>query len=196
MGTRNLTIVKLDGKIRVAQYGQWDGYPTGQGETVAEFVNRHNDLDYFKGKVRATKHITEKERDAQWVECGAEPNSRFVSIGVSNKHSVRYPEMSRDTGAEILKVIQLKEPGLKLQVEKLGRSIGKSMGEYGAEFAYEINLDNETVTVWVYGCKYGVYSFKDFTPWSMEDLEEEMRENDYQTKTPKRKIKRREKKTA
>lgn len=26
MGTRNLTVVYIDGKYKVAQYGQWDGY--------------------------------------------------------------------------------------------------------------------------------------------------------------------------
>lgn len=31
MGTRNLTAVYLDGQYKVAQYGQWDGYPEGQG---------------------------------------------------------------------------------------------------------------------------------------------------------------------
>jgi len=27
MGTRNLTCVMKDGQYKVAQYGQWDGYP-------------------------------------------------------------------------------------------------------------------------------------------------------------------------
>lgn len=34
MGTRNLTAVYLDGQYKVAQYGQWDGYPEGQGITA------------------------------------------------------------------------------------------------------------------------------------------------------------------
>jgi hypothetical protein len=32
MGTRNLTIVIADKKIKVAQYGQWDGYIEGNGK--------------------------------------------------------------------------------------------------------------------------------------------------------------------
>ena len=39
MGTRNLTLVKdKEGKTKVAQYGQWDGYPEGQGSTILNFI--------------------------------------------------------------------------------------------------------------------------------------------------------------
>lgn len=31
MGTRNPTAVVLDGEYKLAQYGQWDGFPSGQG---------------------------------------------------------------------------------------------------------------------------------------------------------------------
>lgn len=31
MGTRHLIKVKYKGEIKVSQYGQWDGYPDGQG---------------------------------------------------------------------------------------------------------------------------------------------------------------------
>lgn len=39
MGTRNLTmVIDRKGEIKVAQYGQWDGYPSGQGATILEFA--------------------------------------------------------------------------------------------------------------------------------------------------------------
>ena len=47
MGTRNLITVTLNKKKVVAQYGQWDGYPEGQGKTVHEFLSKVN-LDKFK----------------------------------------------------------------------------------------------------------------------------------------------------
>ena len=30
MGTRHLIAVQLDGEYKIAQYGQWDGYPEGK----------------------------------------------------------------------------------------------------------------------------------------------------------------------
>ncbi len=37
MGTRGLTAVILDGERKIAQYGRWDHYPSGQGLTVLAF---------------------------------------------------------------------------------------------------------------------------------------------------------------
>ena len=34
MGTRNTMVVTFNGKKVVDQYGQWDGYPTGQGAHI------------------------------------------------------------------------------------------------------------------------------------------------------------------
>ena len=38
MGTRFLTAVFADGQYRVAQYGQWDGYPEGAGVNILHFL--------------------------------------------------------------------------------------------------------------------------------------------------------------
>ena len=42
MGTRNLTIVHKNGEYKVAQYGQWDGYPEGLGATLLNFLKNVN----------------------------------------------------------------------------------------------------------------------------------------------------------
>ena len=38
MGTRHLIAVQLDGEYKIAQYGQWDGYPDGKGIDVLHFL--------------------------------------------------------------------------------------------------------------------------------------------------------------
>jgi len=47
MGTRNVTMVISGGETKVAQYGQWDGYPSGQGVTILNFLKRFS-LKKFK----------------------------------------------------------------------------------------------------------------------------------------------------
>lgn len=39
MGTRHLILVWYKGKWHIAQYGQWDGYPEGQGINIVKFLN-------------------------------------------------------------------------------------------------------------------------------------------------------------
>ena len=39
MGTRNLTmVIDKRGDLKVAQYGQWDGYPEGWGVEILNFA--------------------------------------------------------------------------------------------------------------------------------------------------------------
>ena len=58
MGTRNLTIVHSNGEYKVAQYGQWDGYPEGlgcqllkylKGINISELRNAVNSISEMKG---------------------------------------------------------------------------------------------------------------------------------------------------
>ena len=48
MGTRNLTAVYIDGEYKVAQYGQWDGYPEGQGMTALTFLRDKMDTNSLR----------------------------------------------------------------------------------------------------------------------------------------------------
>lgn len=38
MGTRSLTLIEEDGRVIVNMYRQFDGYPTGHGADLAEFL--------------------------------------------------------------------------------------------------------------------------------------------------------------
>ena len=115
MGTRNLTCVVLDGKYKVAQYGQWDGYPASAGVTVYEFLKKMMEITHngapanyllrFYENLRKCRFISDDELQKLWVECGATPGSDTVGMDVADKFKGVHPTLSRDTGAGILNVI-------------------------------------------------------------------------------------------
>lgn len=145
MGTRNSTLVYMDGKTKVAQYGQWDGYPTGQGKTIAEFLKKV-DLPKFKKQIKALKTYTAKEVKKLWG------NVRDLSVDVDNFKKAR-PELSRDTAAEILELIH------NGRVTKVELDENFKNDTLFCEYYYEIDLDKNTISV--NGGK--KYSFKQWT---------------------------------
>jgi hypothetical protein len=44
MGTRHLIKVIYNKETKVAQYGQWDGYPDGQGLTILNFLDEEGNF--------------------------------------------------------------------------------------------------------------------------------------------------------
>ena len=130
MGTRNLTAVYIDGEYKVAQYGQWDGYPNGQGLTALHFLRDEMKEDIFKNAVRNSSVITKEEMDALLYENG------------ENLYRA-HPEFSRDTGAEILEILQNHPSGMKLT-----DSIGFAADSIFCEWAYVIDFDNNTFEVY------------------------------------------------
>jgi len=146
MGTRNLTIVISNGKTKVAQYGQWDGYPAGQGATALAFLKRlmnGNELDKFKSRVN----------DLHWLtpaECAI--------IDKDNNWDKTYPHLSRDCGADILEAIyygtlQVKEgigvrKEVKLKFNGLQNNEEFAADSLFCEWAYVIDLDKEVFEVY------------------------------------------------
>ena len=59
MGTRNLSLCKKNGEIKIAQYGQWDGYPSGQGATILKFCRDKNNLERLEKCLDKIHLITE-----------------------------------------------------------------------------------------------------------------------------------------
>lgn len=140
MGTRNLTEVRVDGKVKVAQYGQWDGYPTGQGQTIADFL-KTVDLDEFKEQVRKLGKYTAADIKQAYADAGADVNSEWVNMEVSDRKNGAHPALNRDYGAGVLQLIH---DGVVTKVN-LNEDF-KNDGLF-CEYYYEINLDDETVSV-------------------------------------------------
>lgn len=164
MGTRHLTVVVSKGKVKVAQYGQWDGYLSGQGKTISNFIQNKLDLEKFKTKVDNLKWITDLELKKYWQDCGANPNSDMVSMDVSEKFLNKYPHLHRDIGANILELIQednytrvkiifdknFKEvyENVKTKVTRVQNGYNFAANSLSCEYAYVLDLDNEVVELY------------------------------------------------
>lgn len=169
MGTRNLTIVKLKGEIKVAQYCQWDGYPTGQGNTIAEFI-RNMQVREFKRNVAKLEFVSEEYVAGLWEEFTKSKDGR-ATLAQSDEFKLKHPEFHRDTGANILNLIS------RGSVTKLYNEIDFIKDALFCEYAYELNLDDKTVTLYVNGLQYKTYSFKEFSKkGKMKEIENELKE--------------------
>ena len=90
MGTRNLTkVIDRDGVVKVAQYGQWDGYPSGQGVNALIHAYNHRQIESKLGKLYFLSD-NEIENINSLLSASGQP---IVDV---------YPTLSRDTCADIL----------------------------------------------------------------------------------------------
>lgn len=105
MGTRNLTCVFADGAYKVAQYCQWDGYPSGQGMTVLKFLSTPGNITKLKANLPKLSFATEAQIKKAWVAAGADPKAEWVNTDVSDRFNKINPQLSRDTGADVLGMI-------------------------------------------------------------------------------------------
>lgn len=191
MGTRNLTIIKLNGEIKVAKYCQWDGYPTGQGKTLAKFIQNGLDVEKLKKNVLKMSAISEADLNRRWRKIGVYGDT--CTFEQSDKFREAYPELSRDIGAEIVELIQngsFKKNHYKFDNDKMIKTEiqyklnkrTKLLNDFDflndhlfCEFAYLIDLDKQKIEVYA-GTKKPVktYTFKSFTEKAMESLEKKL----------------------
>lgn len=100
MGTRHLTIVKQEGEIKVAQYGQWDGYPDGAGTDIVNFLHAIRSpemMERFNRRVKLCRWATEEDI--------ASINEAINMVEIDDAINQLYPEFSRDTAAKVLWLI-------------------------------------------------------------------------------------------
>lgn len=134
MGTRNLTMVQSGNEIKVAQYGQWDGYPSGQGVTILNFCREKENLLKLKEKLSEVKFLDQNEIDnlnQKLNKEDAETLARFERL------------LSRDIGGEILKRI-IDEQG---EVGLINR-VSFGYDSLFCEFAYCVNLDDNKFEIY------------------------------------------------
>lgn len=143
MGTRNLTmVIDPKGVTKVAQYGQWDGYPDGQGATILEFL-KTVDLDKFIQKLESVQFDNNEQRNEFLKSIGV-LEGKSADEAQTKLYFERYKHASRDIGGQILNNIMEDES------EKIFL-IGDE--EFAAdslfcEWAYVIDLQKKTFEVY------------------------------------------------
>jgi hypothetical protein len=99
MGTRNLTVVKnSQGTTKIAQYGQWDGYPSYSGIQALNFLRDEYNQQLVSAKLDVVEFIGDEEVDTLYKQ--------FETTDWENKDFLNaYPGLHRDTGIGILAVV-------------------------------------------------------------------------------------------
>lgn len=97
MGTRHLIGVYNNGEYKIAQYGQWDGYPEGQGVTVLQFLKDNDLVNKLKANLGKCKFLKDKEEVDRLNEL----------LHKGDKATVKWFEtyITRDLGADILESV-------------------------------------------------------------------------------------------
>jgi hypothetical protein len=146
MGTRNLTAVFAEGKYKIAQYGQWDGYPEGQGKTVLGFLAGEGNIERLKSALVRCRYLEPGGRDKDFLD-EYEKNAPEWS----NQPDNRTPEqkrwfasyISRDLGAKILCNVASSDDAEIV----LKNSISFAAYSLMCEWAYVIDFDLNTLEV-------------------------------------------------
>jgi hypothetical protein len=143
MGTRHLIAVMADGKYKIAQYGQWDGYPEGQGVTALEFLRTATNRKRLKAALKHCVWVTEAEIAATMKKLKVDEwmNEEQAAI----YHST-YPLFSRNHGAEILRMVATTPK--KARPIRLYDSTSFAGDSLYCEWAYVVDFDKETFEVY------------------------------------------------
>ena len=95
MGTRHLTkVIDKDNVTRIAQYGQWDGYPEYTGKRILEFISEHLIIDKIEKSLSKAEFVSD-----EYVQQVYDKMTR------DSDFSIEYPSLTRDTGCDILRVL-------------------------------------------------------------------------------------------
>ncbi|KAL2159158.1 hypothetical protein VTH06DRAFT_2590 [Thermothelomyces fergusii] len=164
MGTRHLICVFWKGKWFLAQYGQFDGYPEGQGVKIFSFLSYAQNIENLKAGLE--HHIyqpTKEDIDAINAECDAWDQNREAQ-GLPYQRNMfginqLYPSLARETSAGILGIIaRASQPESENETEGGAGKNPKRVPvllelEFAndalfCEWAYVIDLDTEVFEIY------------------------------------------------
>lgn len=188
MGTRNVTIIKMNGKVVASKYCQWDGYPTGLGKDLHAFIVDEMNLRTLKSRLKKCYEITEEKADEMFDDYEKKAQAvekAMLDAGLNRWDNLFYktkakiqrkliPTLTRDTnGADFLLAIQESEKGLPFAYTSenkgnLEYATGKDQFSFGCEYCYEVDLDKKTLAIYD-----GFYKGKPHSTFTFAKLKKE-----------------------
>jgi hypothetical protein len=149
MGTRHLICVVKDGEFKVAQYGQWDGYFSGQGQDILNFLRSDEfSLDTFKEQLDKCYYIDQATYERLLTEGGVHiKDDGFVAYDEMKRFSETHlgKFFSRDTGSDILRLIHNEDTLTQIPLRD---NITFAADSLFCEYAYVIDVDKEVFEVY------------------------------------------------
>ncbi len=139
MGTRGITEVIFENDLKVAQYGQWDHYPSGQGLDIFNFLKDQDNIDKLKSGLANVTYPSTAELDDIYKNYTNENGMSTMEQG--EQFADAYPSLTRDTGGRILEVIANSTGPTPLYMDADFKN-----DELFCEGVYTVNLDDETFT--------------------------------------------------
>ena len=91
MGTRHRqAVIAKNGELKIQQYGQWDGYPDGQGKSILNYL-RNGNLEKYQENLEKIPLINKKQVD---------------EVNKDKDWNQKYPYLSRECGSNIHQMIE------------------------------------------------------------------------------------------
>jgi hypothetical protein len=137
MGTRGLTKVVYKNQVIVAQYGQWDHYPEGQGVTLFNILKDPNNVKNFIKKIPQIYYPSDEQLEAIFKPFEDGAMAGMMTFESGDRFEDKYPSLTRNTGGEIFEVIADWDDS----PIPLVRDLDFEKDELFCEGLYTINLD-------------------------------------------------------
>jgi hypothetical protein len=138
MGTRHVIMVVVADQIKVAQYGQWDGYPDGAGVEILYYLKKAALGKLLVGATHC-QFITDSEAD--------ELDAKFaLDKEAAKQWWDGHPQLSRDVSYKILRYVSK-------QANKRTKLLLQDYSEFanggvGCEHTYVIDFTTFTLEVY------------------------------------------------
>jgi hypothetical protein len=150
MGTRNATIVILNNEVKIAQYGQFDGYPSGVGIDILSYLGNPKNQQDLKENLPFVRFVEQKELDDFYKSIGI-GDEKFLNNDAARLFNQRYPLVHRENAGKILNLVGESETGKELEVINKYNFVDSSDG-FSCVWAYVVDFDKNQLEVY---SKYG-----------------------------------------